>query len=326
MKYSDRLGNISDKQLQKALERFSLGKLVKAEPISQGLFGQNLFLTSDKGEFVLRGIPHYSWQFKNEKFFADILHQKTSTPVPWPYLIDENKDIFGWDFCLMPRLKGKQLLDSDLSDFTEQELQGIAKAQGETLFEAQKLTWKYCGKYDEKIDSIKPFNEKFFDWLKTGILNWLEKSVEFNNRTTRRDLEWVKSIFQEASPYLSEDFTPCFVMQDYKPGNMVVDEVEGVYKVTGLFDLMESYFGHGEADLSRLFAVYIDFGRKDLANTFVNSYQGQRSEVNGLKERFPVFMIHDRAIIWEWAQRSGRVWWNKKLSFREYVEHFLYLK
>lgn len=322
MKYSDRLGEISDEQLQRALDKFSLGKFIKGEPIGQGLFGQNLFLTSDKGEFVLRGVPHYSWQFKNERLFAKLLHQHTSAPVPWPYLLDEDTEIFGWSYCLMPKLSGRQLSDSDLGSFSEQELKSIAEAQGKTLAEAQKLTWEFCGKYDEELDDIKPFSEPFFDWLKNNILERLKKSMNHNSRTTKKDLDWVEQQFQKVNDWLLADFQPCFVMQDYKPGNMLVDEAKGSWQVTGLFDLMESYFGHGEADLSRTFCVYVELGRRDLAEAFVDSYRKDKGEPKGLKERFPVFMIHDRAIIWEWVQRTEKVWWDKTLSFRQWVEFF----
>jgi hypothetical protein len=39
MKYSERLGEITTEQFQKALDNFNLGEFMKAEPISQGLFG-----------------------------------------------------------------------------------------------------------------------------------------------------------------------------------------------------------------------------------------------------------------------------------------------
>src|SRR5215831_2078847 len=104
--YSKRLGKLSDEQLQAALKRFDLGEFVCAEPISFGLFGQNLFLTSTLGEFVLRGSPHYDWQFPAEKFFVEQLHHKTRVPVPYPYLFEPSSDIFGWGFVIMPRMPG----------------------------------------------------------------------------------------------------------------------------------------------------------------------------------------------------------------------------
>jgi len=71
MEYSKRLGSISNEQFQKALDKFSLGRFVEAEPVPFGNFGQNVFITSTKGKFVLRGKPHYKWQFKSEQIVAN---------------------------------------------------------------------------------------------------------------------------------------------------------------------------------------------------------------------------------------------------------------
>lgn len=96
VEYSKKLGTITNEQFQKALDKFNLGKFIKAEPISSGNFGQNIFLTTTSGEYVFRGKPHYPWQFPSEQFMAKLLHDKTKTPIPYPYLVDEQTDIFGW--------------------------------------------------------------------------------------------------------------------------------------------------------------------------------------------------------------------------------------
>src|SRR5947208_2818799 len=107
--FSTRLGAISDDQFQAALDHFELGTFIKAEPIPFGLFGQNVFVTSTTGAYVLRGSPHFSWQFPTEQFYIQQLRERTQVPVPWPYLIDLAQDIFGWSYVLMPRLAGLQL-------------------------------------------------------------------------------------------------------------------------------------------------------------------------------------------------------------------------
>ena|GEM_PF-5010758 len=112
--YSKRLGVLSQRQFQAALDRFDLGELVRAEPIPFGNFGQNVFLTSSEGEYVLRGVPHYPWQFLKERFFTQLLHERTPVPVPWPYMLDSSDDIFGWSYVIMPRMPGLQLIDPDV--------------------------------------------------------------------------------------------------------------------------------------------------------------------------------------------------------------------
>src|SRR5687767_15317798 len=111
VQYSKRLGPITPAQFQASLHRFGLGTFVCAEAVVGGLFGQNVFVTSTSGRFVLRGVPHYDWQLPTERFFARALHERTAAPVPWPYLLDPATDIFGWSYALMPRMPGLNLSD-----------------------------------------------------------------------------------------------------------------------------------------------------------------------------------------------------------------------
>src|SRR6185503_16091817 len=127
--YSQRLGNISDKQLQAALSHFELGEFLSAEPVPFGLLGQNLFVTSTVGEFVLPGVPHYYWQSPTEKFFTELLHIKTHVPVPYPYLFNTSPEIFGWPFVIMPKMPGLQLADSQVvARLSMDDRRGVARA------------------------------------------------------------------------------------------------------------------------------------------------------------------------------------------------------
>ena len=54
--YSERLGAIGDEQFHAVADRLQIGRFVKAAPTTSGLFGQNVFVTTTEGEFVLRGV------------------------------------------------------------------------------------------------------------------------------------------------------------------------------------------------------------------------------------------------------------------------------
>ena len=104
--YSQRLGVIRREQLEAACRRFGLGRLNDAEPAPGGLFGQNIFLDTDAGAFVLRGHQHGDWQLAKERWFVNLVHAAGTAPVPWPYEIDDDAGIFGWPYAVMPRLAG----------------------------------------------------------------------------------------------------------------------------------------------------------------------------------------------------------------------------
>jgi aminoglycoside phosphotransferase (APT) family kinase protein len=312
MEYSKRLGTISDDQFQKALDRFGLGKLIKAEPVSSGNFGQNVFLTTSVGKYVLRGVPHYPWQFRSEQFMARLLHEKTRIPVPYPYIIDDQTDIFGWNYVLMPRLNGQQL-----SYNKEKYSKNIARAFGENLVEMQKLTWGYCGQYDLELNNIKAFDKPWEEWI-------ISKINELNKGMATGDKDWIMQVIYRGKDALKVKFIPTFVMHDYQDTNMVIDKIKGEWKVTGVFDLMENYFGDGESDLSRMYFMYHQ-KEPELANTFLNSYLSKTKTRPGFEKRFPIYMILDRLVVWEWAKRNGKFWWDSKLTFREWCEPHLKL-
>jgi hypothetical protein len=115
-------------------------------------------------------------------------------------------------------------------------------------------------------------------------------------------------------------------MNDYNPGNLLVDRVQGAWRVTGLFDLMEYYMGNGEADLARPVAIYLDAGQhRDvrLAQAFGAAYLERRPARPGFAERYTLFMLRDRLIAWEYGTRPGQDWFPEWRSFRHYAERYL---
>ena len=321
--YSQRLGPITDEQLQAALERFGLGTFARAEPATAGNFGQNVFVTSTTGEYVLRGLPHYDWQLPSERFFCRLLHARTRVPVPWPYLIDPNDDIFGWSYAIMPRLPGLQLSDlAVVAQLSGEDRVEIARAMGENLALMQELTWPFPGRYDLGADTVVPLPGGFAEWLIADVRGWLELARGHSDRTTDADVAWVERRIEAAWGALEALFQPCFVLRDYTEHNVALQRTDAAWRVSGVFDLMEASFGDGEMDLSRQVARYLDED-VELAREFARAYLGHRAPRPGFAERFPVYMLRDRLIIWEYFQRPGiKPWWDPELTLKGWAEPY----
>jgi hygromycin-B 7''-O-kinase len=228
-KYSNRLGVLSHSQFQAAMDRFDLGELVRAEPIPFGNFGQNVFLTGTEGKYASRGAPHYPWQFPKERFFTQLLHEHTSAPVPWPYLLDPSDDIFGWSYVIMPRMPGMLLIDPNVrAALGPEDRQAIAHAMGETLARLQALAWPSVGEYDWKTDTIRPLDVEYGEWIISRIRHNLQLAVRQSDRTTDADVRWVEDVISQGQKALDIPFQPCFVMQDYKEGNATVECMDGL--------------------------------------------------------------------------------------------------
>lgn len=345
--YSQRLGKISDQQFQASLDRFQLGRFIKAEAIPFGSFGQNVFVTSTEGEYVLRGDPHFWWQFPTEGFFTRLLHERTGVPVPWPYLIDPTPDIFGWSFVLMPRMPGLQLIDPHVKEqLSAAERLGIAQALGENLAHMQEVTWPFAGRYDATTNSVEPFDlahelawpfpleslpvevERtptpitFSEGVKACLRYTLVRSQKRNaEATTAKDFFWVEELITDAQDALDDAFEPCLLMEDYKEGNLVVTQHDERWQVSGVFDLMTAHFGDGEADLSRQIGEYLDEDPQ-LARAFFDAYRQYKPLRPGFAKRFPIYMLLDRAILWDFFQRNGWRWWDENWTFRNWASQY----
>jgi aminoglycoside phosphotransferase (APT) family kinase protein len=346
--YSERLGMIADEQFQAALDRFHLGRFLQAEAIPFGNFGQNVFVSSSTGEYVLRGQPHFWWQFPTEQFYARQLAERTSVPVPWPYLIDPASDIFGWSYVLMPRMAGLQLADSQVKkSLGLADRLGIAEALGGNLARMQQLTWPISGRYNAASDAVEPIElaselawpfapesdpelagmqPTFVEYGELVRANLRHQVLLARRRneaaTTSDDIAWVEERIVEARDALDEPFEPCLVMGDYKEGNLVVTQREGRWRVSGVFDLMQCHFGDGEADLSRQIDEYLN-EEPSLAAAFFAAYRRSRPLRPGFAARFPIYMLLDRAVLWAFFQGNGWRWWPESWTFRDWAGQYI---
>lgn len=323
--YSQRLGRLSERQLQAALDRFQLGRLLRAEPVRLGNFGHNVFLASTQGAFVLRGAPLDPLQFPTERWFMQRLHEQTRAPVPWPYLLEQDTDLFGWSYVIMPRLPRLPLADHAAKQrLTEQERSCIADALGTTLAELHRLTWPSVGGYDPATETIKPLAQGYEEDVLAhvpGALASCIRATATTGRTTPADVSWVEEVVARGREALQEPFQPCCVHGDYQESNVLVEGRGERWRVSGVFDMYPG-FGDPESDLSRPLAAYLNEGAPALAQAFLRAYSQRHPLRPGFERRFPLYMLLERMGMWEWAQREKRVWWDERLTLREWAEPF----
>jgi hygromycin-B 7''-O-kinase len=319
--YSEKLGPIADAQFERALARFDLGHFIRAEPTTSGLFGQNVFVSSSAGEFVLRGSPHWEDQFPKEKFFVDQLHAHTDVPVPWPYLHEPGTDIFGWGYVLMPRLIGEPAG----ADRPHRDKLQVAESMGDILARAQSLHFSAAGEYDVATNAIHPYPNGYAHWL-TG---WVDQSVADCMRDgcmAEAEKEWIAGISATAQPALAEPFQPTFVQNDFADGNMVVQKQNGAWRVSGLFDLAESRSGDGESDLVRQTGAFLSdlsAPRRELASAFVRAYHHRRPLRKGAAERFALHSVRNLLIVWHYGHSQAK-WFAPELTFRQWAEPYVH--
>ena len=315
--YSKRLGPLSAEQLQAALDRFDLGALVAAQPIHGGLFGQNIFLTSTRGEWVLRGCPHHDLQFPQERFVARLIAERTDLQAPWPYQLETRPEIFGWAFALMPRLEGV----AEAPDDGDESARSYAHALGEGLARLHELRWEAPGSYDLASDTIAPYPVSQRQRVTGTVREYVTTCREELEALTEDDVEWIESILAANEPALDEPFETCFVHHDWKPSNVLAQHREGSWRITGVVDLMEGYFADGEEDLVRSIG---DLARRDRghARHFASAYQSRRPLRAGYADRYRIYQLLDCLVMWKYGRRN-RVWFSEDQRFTAFARYFV---
>lgn len=309
-RYSERLGPLTGEQLQAALDRFDLGTLQDAAPMPGGLFGQNVLVTSTRGEWVLRGCPHADWQLPKERLAARLIHERTSLAVPWPYLVEASPAIFGWSFALMPRLPGRT---------RGEEGGAVAAALGSGLARLHELRGEAAGDYDLAADAMLPSPLSHAERVTARLHQWLGWCREAREGCVRdADVAWIESVLAARREALAEPFEACWVHHDWKPNNVLCEGHGAELRATGVVDLMEGYFGDGEEDLVRCVGI---FARADRAciERFTRAYRARWPLRPGFGERYRIYQLIDCLVFWQFGQKNGR-WFAPDLTLRAFAE------
>jgi len=330
--YSQRLGSIRDEQFAAALARFGLGEFVKATPTTAGLFGQNAFVTSSVGEFVLRGAPHWvkdrgatewrpedRWQFTKEAFFVEQLHERTDAPVPWPYRHDTASDIFGWPYVLMPRMPGYCFNERDILKALDVDARrDVATALATTLAAMQRLTWTFAGDFDTRTIELTPYPGGA---VRCVIDETRESIATAHDAMTADDLAWIDSVIENAAYVGTRPIA--YVHCDYKLNNLTLARDGERWRVAGLFDLHEARFGDGLLDIVRQTCSYLDTDSA-LARTFVDAYCERVGVAEDAELLLPLYVVNDRMKFWAYFSRPAtRADWTVGKTFRGWAERYL---
>ncbi len=311
-----RLGHLSAAQLQEALDRFGLGRLLRAEPATTGNFGQNAFLDTDRGRYVFCGNPLLPGQFAKEAYFARVFHDHCQVPVPWPYCYEPSTELFGWPYVIMGRLEGQQVADEQVyASLTPTDRAELARALGATAIMISSVRGGTAGRWDAETGTIIPFQPNWADWVKDTVLEVLGRA----RAVSAEDRAWVADLLARAEG-LVLPFEPALLHGDYSRYNVTAAAIDGHWTVTGVYDLPSAHFGHPDEDLTGQFASYLDHD-PDLAPIFLETGLSGRPDFD--QGRFRALVTLERIMIWEWAKRTGSGWWPDHLSFRAWLERYL---
>ena len=315
--YGKRLGVLTADQLQAACDRFGLGRALAADAVPQGLFGQNVFLSTSKGEFVLRGCPHFDWQLPKERLVARMLHERTTLKAPWPYHVELDPSVFGWPYAVMRRVPGVV----EGADGEDEHLQ-VARALGHALAALHAIEADAPAYYDLSRDAFVPFPMSHEERV-VGLVTERRDAVRDLRSAAMQpeDERWIDEIVEAARPELRGSFTTRYVHHDFKPNNVLCEKTPKGWVARGVVDLMEGYFGDPEEDLVRSIGTLARFDRS-LPNAFVAAYGALRPLRAGHRARYRLYQLHDCLVFWDYGQRN-RIWFQSEQHFRDFARGFV---
>lgn len=328
---SNSLGLVSEPDLQRALDHFNLGELVHFHRTAEGVMGQTLLVQTTEGEFMLKGNPLYNGQFQEEQFFAEQLAARTTIPVPVPYRIQEDTQLLGWSYVMMPKLPGNHLYDPVFqTTLTSQDHEDIADVLAETLAELHHWKVPDAGEYDPVADKIMPFAGSYLDWLYGSIRHWLHDAEKYSV-ITDDDVRWVDEQLKQSEAAFLVSTIHEFVMGDFKVENFLIQKADppvSSWRISGLFDFTTAYFGDGTADLTKMTARYLREDRPDLAARFLHHYRenvcaDDVEKCKHFRSRLLIHLLYQRILCWGEAKATGQVTWEADLPFAPWAEQYI---
>lgn len=313
--YSERLGSIEDAQFDAATRKAGLGGFVRAAPISTGLFGQNVFLTTTRGEFVFRGAPHWhrtgeaiaftqddAWQFPKEQLYARLLHEADEVPMAWPQVLDTSRETFPWPYLLMPRLPGLCLGNpAERAGLKAADFVAVARALGEALAGLQKLTRDAAGDFSSATQTIVPFEGGYGAHLAEEVRRHAGDARR-NGRFDAEDDAFLEALI--AADARAGDAGPAvYIHNDFNLGNLLLERAGEGWRVSGVVDLMTSEFGDPAADFSRLICNWLDRDTPACAAALIAGYRGAGGVADPSPARLDLLTGYERLMIWAYYTR-----------------------
>lgn len=308
------LGAISAERFQGAADRHGLGRVLATEVLG-GAHGNNVGLRTDRGDWVLRGAVGAVEvvTFFRERFFARALHGRVRLTAPWPYLVDESVDPFGWPYALMPRLPGRTVNPADRAGWLS-----AGGTLGRAAAELHTVTFQGIGEWSADRDDIASPGVSPADWFVARAERLVGRIARTSQPLDPASAALVDERIAGAAETIGS-FEPTYVHGDLGISNFVGEPSAGGFDFTGVFDLEGGYSGDPDEDLATPLWWPLYWKNPEASRAFLAGYHDARRPRPGQAARLRGYVVVSMLTNWEFGRREGFNWYGGAETFADWA-------
>jgi Ser/Thr protein kinase RdoA (MazF antagonist) len=269
-------------------ENYSLGKIISINPLESGHQSDNVKVTTEKGEYVVKYFPQESASLVESMILQDLLFSK-GVKLPQPIKTVSNDFFVEFSetetIAIQSFIRGEDIVDRDNDP--------------EKMYSLMSWFGKHIGEFHclsssiDKAELRKRIKRKdFFDL--SGGTNWIKEQYD-NADTILPDHPMNDKILEEFETYLKEidalyksNLSLGIIHTDLKPGDFFVENGE----LTGILDFSGAFYSFIISELGTwiMYTSLYKPENKIHFETFIKSYlESSKIPMHELKF-IPVFL------------------------------------
>jgi len=218
--------------------------LLSHEIISGGCANLNLKLTlkEEPKPFILRIYVRDTEGAYREQKLAHLL--KKCVPLPDVYFIGECE---GYWYAITEYISGINLRDF-LLNHPHENMQQVMREAGQILSTIQSYEFPIAGFFDAQLNIIQPTSRQSYITFAKECLAQPGVLKAFGPKA----LSHLTKVFEKHQSLFPDEHQTHLVHGDYGPENLLVDKVEGQWKITGVLDWEFAFSGSPLQDVANM--------------------------------------------------------------------------
>lgn len=241
--------------------------------------------------------------------FAATIRETTRLRSPWPYEIDDARDLISVPYAVMPLLPGTTVWWSEGRDWD-----AVGTALAVAALELHRRRWLAAGDWDPATNDITPSKQDPPDRCRAHVQDLIVRIAITSEPLDQDSQEWItdRLRYLDAAPVIDIGL----IHGDFVIGNVRMAEDRGKWSVTGTFDFENARIGDPEEDIVAHLWWACYGQRPEAAVSFLRRYQQERM----VSPRIYAYVLASLLANWEYGRRMRYPWYGDAETFGEWAK------